>query len=418
MIREKIFQIIENQRSQMVDTIMDLIRIPSMTGQETPAQKFMESLYAQLDGIKPVRVYPDIEKVKQHDAFIETDISYDDRFNLVAVLEGDPAKKSIILNGHVDIVSPEPIQAWKTDPFVPSLTANRLYGRGAGDMKSGLIANFFALKAILDAGLPPGGTVQLQSVIDEEAGGAGGTLFLMSSGYSADGFLVTEPHNLQITVSHAGILYFKIRVLGKTAHGGLAHQGVNAIGKMIPIYLALEKLEQERAVKKRFPLYQKGSGQSCHLAVSKMIAGDWPGKVAGKAELSCRISFIPGETKTGIQALITELVRDVAKKDSWLREHPPEIVWCGWQNEPWFQDPEHPFISQLKAAGQMVLKAPPEIIGRASGNDARFSQYFSMPGGCIGPIAHNIHGPNEWVDMDSVEKLVKILALFILDWTQ
>ena len=117
-----------------------------------------------------------------------------------------------------------------------------------------MIANFYALKAILDAGMLPGGTVSLQSVIDEEAGGAGGTLALLNQGYVADALLVTEPHNLNITISHVGIMYFKVKVTGRSAHSGLAHKGVNAIGKMYPIYNALETLARERGPRHKIPI--------------------------------------------------------------------------------------------------------------------------------------------------------------------
>ncbi len=416
MNKTELFGRIEKQKDEMVNTIMELVRIPSVTGEEREAQEFMEELYSDL-GLKTQRVHPKIEDIRNHPSFIDTKESYEDRFNVVASLEGDPSKKSLIINGHIDIVSPEPIESWKYDPFEPTLEGNRLYGRGAGDMKAGLAANYYALKAILDSGQRPRGSVYLHSVIDEEPGGAGGTLSLLNQGHTADALLVTEPHNLQVTVSHAGILYFKIKVLGKSAHGGLAHHGINAIGKMIPIYQALERLERERAINIRFPLYEKGSGQSCHLAISSLTAGDWPGKVAGHAEMKCRISFIPGETKADVQAMVSNLVAEVASRDEWLRENPPLVEWFGWQNDPWYQDPSHPFIAQLQKAGQSVLGAPPEIIGRASGNDARFSQYFGMPGACIGPIAQNFHGADEWVDVDSVNELVKILSLFILEWT-
>ena len=147
-----------------------------------------------------------------------------------------------------------------------------------------------------------------------------------------------------------------------------------------------------------------------------MIAGDWPGKVAGHAEINCRISFIPGETKQEIQKLIHDLISEVANQDEWLKENLPEIEWYGWQNEPWEQAEDHKFISSLRNVYTEVLGQTPHLIGRASGNDARFSGYFGMPGACIGPIAENIHGPDEWVDVDSLNKLIKVLAVFILDW--
>ena len=97
------------------------------------------------------------------------------------------------------------------------------------------MANFFALKAILQAGIRPKGTVTLQSVIDEEAGGAGGNPCPADGRVRrADAMICTEPHNLNLTISHVGVNYFRVKVQGKISHAALAHLGVNAIGKMLP----------------------------------------------------------------------------------------------------------------------------------------------------------------------------------------
>ena len=124
-------------------------------------------------------------------------------------------------------------------------------------MKSGLLANLFAVKCIQKAGIRPGGSIMLQSVVDEEAGGAGGTLACLMEGYTADALICTEPHNLNITISHAGINYFRVIVKGRSAHAGLAHLGVNAIGKMYAIYQALEELIKSGEWKFAFPCSQK-----------------------------------------------------------------------------------------------------------------------------------------------------------------
>ncbi len=301
-IVNKVFLAVDALENEMLDNIMSLVNIPSITGDEARAQEFMAGLYEDL-GLKTEKVHPDIEEVKDHPAFIATGESYENRFNVVGTLPGDDNKKSLIINGHIDVVAPDPIESWKTDPFKAVIKDHKIYGRGAGDMKSGLLANYYALKALILANLKPEGTVILQSVIDEEPGGAGGTLYLLKKGYTGDGLLISEPHNLRLSHSHAGILYFRIKVIGKSAHGGLAHQGVNAIGKIIPFYNALVELQEQRDKEVYFELYQRGCGASCHLSVSKLQAGDWEGKVAGHASMSCRISFVPGEKKKDIKKL-------------------------------------------------------------------------------------------------------------------
>jgi len=283
-------------------------------------------------------------------------------------------------------------------------------------MKAGLVANFFALKSLLACGLKPRGSLLLQSVIDEEAGGAGGTLACLLAGYTADAMICTEPHNLRLTIAHGGVNYFRIKVAGKSSHAGLAHLGVNAIGKMYPIVQALMDLDERRGKDVHFALIEKGSGRSCHLNIGTMQAGDWPSSVPGSAAIECRIGYIPGEHMADIKRMVETVVAEIAAKDPWLVEHPPEVEWFGWQAEPWYQDPAHPFVQACKRAGEEILGREMEYIGRAAGIDSRFSQYFGMAAVCTGPCAGNIHGIDEFVELPSIISTTKILAKTIINW--
>lgn len=414
-ITEKVWRELDNLEDEFFGTIQDLVRIPSVVGNEKAAQEAMADLYRRA-GLEVVRLNPDIAELKKHPAFIDTEASYADRFNVIGELAGDPESRSLILNGHIDVVSPEPLDGWSHDPWGAEVVDQRMYGRGAADMKSGLLANLFALKAISRAGLKPKGALQLHSVIDEEAGGGGGTLACLAAGHRADGIICTEPHNLNVTISHAGINYFRVRVVGQTAHAGLAHLGVNAIAKMYPIFQALFDLDAKRGREVHFPLYEKGSGRSCHLNIGTMHAGDWPSTVAGEAVLECRIGFIPGETEAEIKQLILDTVNNVAQQDEYLRQNPPQVEWFGWHAEPWYQDPDHPLVQTLFKACTAVSNGESEIIGRASGNDARFSAYFNMAGTCTGPIGANYHGLDEYVELPSVMQTARIMAAVILEW--
>jgi acetylornithine deacetylase len=148
-------------------------------------------------------------------------------------------------------------------------------------MKSGLLAGFFALKVLLDLGLRPKGQITLESVIEEEAGGSGGTLATFLSGYQAESMIIPEPFNLQIITAHPGINYFRVKVFGMTAHAAQSHQRVNAIGKLTKVYDRLIQLDQERARKNRNPFFEKMTGRSCNLNIGIFKAGDWPSTVAG-----------------------------------------------------------------------------------------------------------------------------------------
>lgn len=415
-LKKQVQDYIEEHKQELIEAIVKAVQIPSVIGNEQAMQEYMKKKYEEI-GLKVVEVQPEYKKVQEHPAFSSSGLSFKGRKNVVGIWEGTAKDApSLALNGHMDVVSPEPVEKWTKDPWGGELEGNKLYGRGSGDMKAGLMANWFALKALLDLGLRPKGQVQLQSVIEEEAGGAGGTLSLLEAGYVTDGFIATEPHALRLTVAHAGVMYFRVRVLGKTAHAGMAHLGVNAISKMYKVYNALEMLAEKRAKEVYFELFHKGSGQSVHLNLGTLKGGDWASNVPGEAVLECRIGFIPSETRAEMKELVEKTVQKAAEGDEWLEQNPPQVEWYGWTTEAWNQDPEHPYVQAFKQTAEKVLGREVEIAGRAAGNDARFTQYYDKPGLVFGPKCSNMHGPDEYVEIDSVIDTAKVFAAHIIDW--
>lgn len=415
-IHENVLSHIEKNKEELFNLTREAVRFPSVCGQEGEAQQWIAGKYKSL-GLDVHLLYANDERIRKHPAYIESGFPFDQRPNVIAILKGIQDGKSLTLNGHIDVVSPEPLESWGHDPWGGHIEDGKLYGRGSMDMKSGLMANYFALKTLVELGIKPLNTVLLQSVVEEEAGGGGGTLACLLDGYTTDGFIATEPHDLRITISHAGVLYFRVKVKGKSSHGGMAHMGVDAIEKIIPIFYALKQLDQERANQVKYELFASGSGRAVHLSMGTLHAGDWPSTVAGWASLECRISFVPGENRESIMNMVEEVVNNASSEDQWLLNNPPVIEWFGWQADPWYQDPSHPYVKSFMNTAQNITGKQLDIIGRASGNDARFTQYFpGMAGLCFGPSGGNMHGANEFVDLDSLVKTCQVLAVHILDW--
>jgi acetylornithine deacetylase len=418
-IKNKIKKKIDLSRDEVFQMIQKLVQIPSVLGQEGEAQKRMASLYSSL-GIEVVRVVPRKESLQKHPAYVETGLTYDEsRPNIIGVFSGTNtgSGRSLILNGHIDVVSPEPSETWDFDgPWSGHIDGNRMYGRGSADMKSGLLSNFFALKSILDLGVKPKGRIILESVIEEEAGGSGGTLATLVAGYQADVMIIPEPLNLRVVTAHPGVNYFRIKVYGKTAHAGWSHYGINAIGKLMKVYERLIQLDQHRAERNRNDLFEKETGRSCNLNIGTFKAGDWPSTVAGWAQLEARVSYLPWEKEEDIKKEIEAAVEEVAHNDAWLRERPPHVEWFGWRAQPWVQDPEIPAIRQFRETALEVLSSTPEITASTAGLDTRFGPFFGVPSFVFGPIGGLLHSSNEYVELDSVIKTIKVLATFIVDW--
>ena len=426
-------------RDEIVQTLADLVRIPSIIGNEAPAQAFMrqhyEALGLQIDEFEPSR-----EALGQHPAFVDSGISFAGRRNVVGVWAAAKKKgRSIILNGHTDLVSVEPLSAWTHEPFgaeiiLPSPAqrgggvasdargGGRMYGRGTQDMKSGLIANLFAVKALQACDVQLNGDVILQSVIEEESGGGGGTLACFERGYKADGFIATEPHWLDVCVAHPGILYFRVVVEGKSAHAGRAHLGVNAAVEAAPIIAMLGAWDTERAESKHYEPFERSNPaarRSCHLNVGVVRAGDWPSTVPGRCEIEVRMSFIPGESEAMIKREIESRVNAISQTSPWLQQHPPRVEYFGWHTEPWIQDESHPFVQEFVRVVTAVrggAEPLPQVMGMTAGLDSRFATMYGVPAFCWGPKGANLHGADEYVELDSVIDVTRTLAAFLMEW--
>lgn len=407
---------VDHLYDEMISVLQDLVRIPSVTGEEGPAQAFIKTQY-QMMGLDVHSLEADRSKVEDHVTFCNSGHPFKGRPNIIGLKKGDPDKQSIILNGHVDVVTVEPLTQWKYDPWGAEIENGYLYGRGTLDMKGGLISNLFALKALTQADLKPMGSVILQSVIEEEEGGGGGALACFLEGYTADGMIVTEPAPW-IAVSLAGIIRCTIKVRGKAAHPAESHLGVSAIGKILPIYQALEQLDLRRKAEVHFPLFEQNGDPSCHLVVGYLRGGEWIATVAGAAEMGCRIGFIPGERTAEIRKMIETLVSEVADKDEWLHKHPPQIEWHPFQAEPHYQNPDHPFVHTVISALSHVKNpvTPVKPRGATWTEDTRLAQHFGVPAVSFGPRGERPHGIDECVELESLKSTAKAVALATYQW--
>ncbi|MBN1318707.1 MAG: ArgE/DapE family deacylase [Anaerolineales bacterium] len=417
MTRQAIGQAVMDLKGEMIEMLAELVKIPSVTGDEGPAQELVKKAYTDM-GLQVESFTADRIKLETHPAFCDTGLSYEGRSNIIGILKGDPVKKSLILNAHIDVVSPEPVDQWTNPPFSATIKENRLYGRGASDNKSGVVACFYALKALEKCGYAPQGTVILESTIEEEQGGGGGALACLIEGYLADGMMVADDLPW-VTTALAGITSCKVSVEGRAAHPYEAQKGVSAISKIIPIYQALEQLGAERSAKVRYPLFEELGGPACHLVIGTINGGDWITKVPGSAEIGCRIGFVPGETRQEIQSLVEWTINEIANKDPWLLEHPPQIEWLPMTASPYYLDPEHPLVQTIIEAvgapiyGDFQVKAR----GIPATTDARFGAYFDIPAVTMGVYNSKfIHAVDESVDLDALAETTRAIALVVSAW--
>ena len=160
---------IRKNQEKLVKLIQDLVRIPSVSGKEGDVQKFIYKKLTELD-IEAKYVYPDIETLRKNEDFFETTsftkYGYEDRPNVAGILKGTGNGRSICLNGHVDVVSPEPVEHWTFDPWGGKKEGDFIYGRGAGDMKAGVASIILAIQALKETNTKLNGDVFIETTID------------------------------------------------------------------------------------------------------------------------------------------------------------------------------------------------------------------------------------------------------------
>lgn len=420
--RPRIADAVAGRRDWAVESLAALVREPSVLGHEAGAQRLTAELFAEL-GLE-VREEPiELAAIEGKPGFSPVDWELDGKENVVGIHDpGSDAGRSLIFNGHVDVVSPEPVELWASPPYEPRIEERGedgetwMYGRGAGDMKSGTVAYLWALAALRDLGFEPASRVICQSVVEEECTG-NGALSLLERGYRADAAVIPEPFAEEILRAQVGVVWFRVRVLGKTTHVQGTRQGVNAIEKSWRIIEALHELEEEiNRPDGRHELYADVE-HPLNLNVGTIEGGDWQSTVAGKCVTGFRLGLFPGDSLADVRRRVEERVAAAAAADPWLRDNPPMVEWIGFQAEGSVFDPDGDLGRALSDAHRRWRGEEPGQLSCTATTDLRFfNNHYDIPATCYGPTAAAVHGVDERVSLDSVERVAEVLATFVQDW--
>ncbi len=403
---------VQSMKSELFGMALELVRFPSVTGEETEAQQYIAGLWKDW-GLTVNLWIPERSEVVGHPAFCDDGLPIE-RANVVAQWgEGDPKHAGLILNGHMDVVPAGDLSRWDDDPFAGIIHQEILFGRGSCDMKSGLAAMSFAVRAAQELGVTPKRPVLLQSVIGEETGGLG-TLAALLRGYRAELAVLGEPTSLILCPVASGALSFRLRVPGRAAHGALRETGVDAIDKFHTVRQALGDLEIERHASFRHPAFANNL-LAAPLSIGRLRAGDWPSTVPDEAIAEGRYGVFPGEDIAAARGQFETAIRDAAKKDDWLRSHPVRIDWFEGQFEPGETDPDTPLIKELARCHQTMTGAPPRLQGVPYGNDLRlFTRHGNMPAVLYGPgDVLRAHAANEGISLDEIVTATEVYTMLI-----
>jgi acetylornithine deacetylase len=399
----------------IVAALQELVRIPSQTGFEGQAQDVMARLMRD-HGLDVDVWEPDPAVLRPHSESVTIGSGFLNRPNAVGTCRGRGNGRSLILNGHIDTVDIGDPTTWNFSPLGAEILSARLYGRGACDMKAGLVANLFALRAVRHAGLAPAGDVFVQSTVAEEDGGAG-ALAAVLRGYVADGALISEPTNLAIVPAQGGSLMFQLHVPGLSAHACVRDEGVSAVEKFAYLHRGLLDFEARRNAEIDHPLYS-GMRNKAPINIGKVIAGSWPSSVPESLMAEGRAGLVPGEDLTTFKSELAAEVATLAAADDWLRNHPPLVTWLDGQFAPAGISVDSPLVSSLSEAWTMTTSSPPRVEAVTYGADMR---HFVITGGipCVMFGAGDVrlaHAANESIPLVDLFTAITTTAVFIAEW--
>jgi acetylornithine deacetylase len=399
---------------EMLDLLARLVEAPTTLGNEEPGQVIVEEAFRDLLGLAPVDVPLDAEILRSHPLAAPFTWDVSGKRNVVADWPtAGTGGRSLVLNGHVDVVGPASARSWRTPPFTAHREGDWLYGRGSGDMKAGLAAIVGAVLGLRRLGLAPLAPVQLQSVVEEECGG-NGAVQMVVSGLRPDAAVIPEPYPGLVTTSQVGVLWFHVDIAGSPAHVADAQDGVNAIDAGFAVVQQLRKLEDE--LNESPPPPYDVFEHPINFNVGVVSGGDWASTVAAECTLSCRIALYPGMTVDEMKRRVEEAVARAAHSNPYLEEHLPAVRYGGFAGEGTLIADDEPIVIALRSAWESVAGSPAATGPTTATTDARAFIGAGIPAACIGPHAEHIHGIDERVHLPSVVQTAQVLALLVRDW--
>ena len=414
-----------------VALLQELVRVPSVnpyfTGTHEPSREGdvqgilagrLERLGAQLDQWEPDS--GELARYAGGPGYY-ADRDFRGRPNLAATVPGSGDGRSLLLLGHVDVVSTG--EGWTVDPFAATRHDGAIYGRGTADMKAGLTAAVTALEVLRATGVRLRGDVILASVVDEEAGGMG-TLALVDRGYRADGAIIPEPTDLHVAPLCRGIVWGRLTIPGRAGHIEMPQPhwrdggAVDAISLGCTFLDAIDRLNAVWAASpsKRHPLLPL----PCQVKVSMLDAGEYPTAYASRMNITFDAQYLPAERDERglgghVKAELERFFTDFAAQDEWLREHPPRIEWL--IDADCAETPgDHPLTQTVHAAARLV-GAESRVEGMSSHTDMGLLVNAGIPTVNFGPGAPSVaHQPDEHVTERDLLQATLTLALVIAEW--
>jgi acetylornithine deacetylase len=420
---------VDAHRAEVIGLAQSLVRIPSENKQPHGSEKacqahvaeFLRGIGCRVDVFTP----DEVPGLAEHPEYWPGR-DYTDRRNVVGVLTPDAggtaglaaSRRSLLFSGHVDVVPA--VGQGKHGWWDGTVEDGRLYGRGSNDMKGGIAAYLMAARCVHELGLDLKGDLILETVVDEEFGGANGTLACRLRGYNADAAILPEPNNMRISTAHRGGQQFRLVTCAQGVGMGFGEtvlrDPVSALGHLVA---ALDGYNEERQARPKpagfeddlFPL------MPFVLRAGELMPWGTAEAIPETAWVEFWIEIPPGVTREQLHSELKAVVAEAVAATPTLQR-----VTTRWEERTRFlagssMPPDHPILATL-AANLSEATGEPPVFGPApfACDGFIFNLHSPTPVVILGPRGANAHACDEWVDVEDLVTLTRTYALTIADW--
>ena len=395
------------------DRLVELTRIPSVTGDEEPAIRRIAD-WLNDSGAEVDYWFDGIGKLITDPAYAGHEVERAWVPVVAGLARGVRPGPSVLLTGHVDVVPPGDYDQWDLDPYMGLVDNGEVYGRGAADMKGGLIAALEAFEVFARGPRDFAGRVIFVAVPAEEDSGLG-TLAAIRRGWTADAVVIPEPTSVagvpQLVIAHAGAMSCTVELHGRSAHASRRLDGENALDHYLTVHAAIREAERELNASEQHPLL-RDLALPYATNVGMVQGGSWSSTVMDQLQAELRVGVALHETTDEAKARFETALRDHLADDPWLRDNPPTVRWqaAGFGSAQVPSD--HPLVECMADAAEVVNGEPPVLTAAPYGCDmAGWVRVGGAATVLYGPgDVEQAHATNERVRLDTTERVAGVLV--------
>jgi acetylornithine deacetylase len=339
-----------------------------------------------------------------HDAGLAVTLQpvVDGRPNVVVTARGTGGGRSLMFNGHTDVVDSRGMRA----PFEPHIENGRMYGRGTYDMKGGLAAALIAAQRA--AALKLRGDVHVSCVVDEEVASIGSQAVVREMPrWPADAVVVVEPTEEELVVAHKGFVWLDVETHGRAAHGSRPDLGIDAIAKMGWVLAGVGHLDRRL---RAHPTHRRLGSGSVHASL--IAGGQELSSYPAKCLLQIERRTVPGETVDVVRAEFEALLAAAAHDDP---DFAAELR-IGLHREPFAVAEDSALVRALQRLAPSHLGHELALAGAAYWADSALFASAGIPAVLLGPRGAGAHADEEWVDLRSVERCCDLYTALAAEW--